>query len=263
MVPGETPGGSVPRAFGGVLLLAAVPALASPLLFGPLGALVSPLFVAAAVVLDGSTDRRVFARRGRSSASTSAPSIFWSPSWGRRGRGSECSSVSWGGGGRALSGRPEAAGACQAPSSRSTATVRTAAVGHRRMRAVEGGGSFICMLLRDDAGPHGGLDLGQGRQAVGSEGERHRREAHPGRHRHEVLPEGHPGTGGDPPGRGAGARGLPDGSGRGLARPRRTPRSMRAKKRAIRLISVYVQRHGHRYLHGMAMVMTGRREFRH
>jgi GT2 family glycosyltransferase len=61
---GETPGDSVPRAFGGVLLLAAVPALALPLVFGPLGALVSPLFVAAAVVLDGSTYRRVFARRG-------------------------------------------------------------------------------------------------------------------------------------------------------------------------------------------------------
>ncbi len=61
---GETPGDSVPRAFGGVLLVAAVPALLLPLAAGPVGALVSPLLVAAAVVLDGSTYRRVFARRG-------------------------------------------------------------------------------------------------------------------------------------------------------------------------------------------------------
>ncbi|GGL07657.1 hypothetical protein Sme01_11360 [Sphaerisporangium melleum] len=61
---GETPGDSVPRAIGGVLLLAAVPALALPAVAGRLGAAVSPALVAAAIALDGETYRFAFARRG-------------------------------------------------------------------------------------------------------------------------------------------------------------------------------------------------------
>ncbi|MET8141252.1 glycosyltransferase family A protein [Sphaerisporangium sp. NPDC005288] len=61
---GETPGDSVPRAVGGVLLLAAVPALALPLVAGRAGALVPPALVAAAAALDGTTYRFAFAQRG-------------------------------------------------------------------------------------------------------------------------------------------------------------------------------------------------------
>lgn len=63
---GETPGDSVTRAIGGVLLLAAVPALALPAVAGRrhrTGA-VSPALVAAAVALDAGTYRYAFARRG-------------------------------------------------------------------------------------------------------------------------------------------------------------------------------------------------------
>lgn len=61
---GETPGDSVPRAVGGVLLLAAVPALALPVVAGRAGALVPPALVAAAIALDGGTYRFAFAQRG-------------------------------------------------------------------------------------------------------------------------------------------------------------------------------------------------------
>ncbi|SDJ27222.1 glycosyltransferase family A protein [Nonomuraea jiangxiensis] len=65
---GETPGDSVPRAVGGVLLLAAVPALALPLVLPPAagraGALVPPALVAAAIALDAGTYRFAYARRG-------------------------------------------------------------------------------------------------------------------------------------------------------------------------------------------------------
>ncbi|MDH2427106.1 glycosyltransferase family A protein [Sphaerisporangium sp. TRM90804] len=61
---GETPGDSVPRAIGGVLLLAAVPALALPVVAGRAGALVSPALVAAAVALDADTHRFAYAQRG-------------------------------------------------------------------------------------------------------------------------------------------------------------------------------------------------------
>ncbi|WP_203989579.1 glycosyltransferase family A protein [Sphaerisporangium rufum] len=61
---GETPGDSVPRALGGVLLLAAVPALALPLVAGRTGALVPAGLVAAAIALDGGTHRFAYARRG-------------------------------------------------------------------------------------------------------------------------------------------------------------------------------------------------------
>jgi len=61
---GETPGDSVPRAVGGVLLLAAVPALALPLVVGRIGAAVPPALVAAAIALDAGTHRYAFARRG-------------------------------------------------------------------------------------------------------------------------------------------------------------------------------------------------------
>ena len=103
---GETPGDSVPRAFGGVLLLAAVPALALPLLFGPLGALVSPLFVAAAVVLDGSTYRRVFARRGLLFGLYFSAVHLLVTLVGATGAGIGVLQRVLGGGGRALSGSP-------------------------------------------------------------------------------------------------------------------------------------------------------------
>ncbi|MFC4121504.1 glycosyltransferase family 2 protein [Nonomuraea zeae] len=65
---GETPGDSVPRAIGGVLLLAAVPALALPLVLpaaaGRAGALVSPALVAAAMALDAGTYRFACTQRG-------------------------------------------------------------------------------------------------------------------------------------------------------------------------------------------------------
>ncbi|NJP88860.1 glycosyl transferase family 2 [[Actinomadura] parvosata subsp. kistnae] len=61
---GETPGDSVPRAVGGVLLLAAVPALALPKVAGRAGALVPPALVAAAVALDAGTHRFAYAQRG-------------------------------------------------------------------------------------------------------------------------------------------------------------------------------------------------------
>ncbi|MEN3536313.1 glycosyltransferase family 2 protein [Microbispora sp. ZYX-F-249] len=61
---GETPGDSVPRAVGGVLLLAAVPALALPMVAGRAGALVPPALVAAAAALDAGTHRFAFAQRG-------------------------------------------------------------------------------------------------------------------------------------------------------------------------------------------------------
>ena len=56
---------------------------------------------------------------------------------------------------------------------------------------------------------------GQGRRPAGPQGERHRRPAHPGGHRHGVLPQRRAGAGGDPAGRGARDRGLPDRPGRG------------------------------------------------
>ncbi|GAA5049309.1 glycosyltransferase involved in cell wall biosynthesis [Thermocatellispora tengchongensis] len=61
---GETPGDSVPRAVGGVLLLAAVPALALPAVAGRIGAAVPPALVAAAIALDAGTYRYAFAQRG-------------------------------------------------------------------------------------------------------------------------------------------------------------------------------------------------------
>ncbi|MFC4536180.1 glycosyltransferase family 2 protein [Sphaerisporangium dianthi] len=61
---GETPGDSKPRAIGGVLLLAAVPALALPMAVGRAGAVVPPALVAAAIALDGGTHRFAFAQRG-------------------------------------------------------------------------------------------------------------------------------------------------------------------------------------------------------
>jgi hypothetical protein len=61
---GETPGDSAARALGGVLLLAAVPALALPLAVGPAGAAAAPACVAAAIALDGGTYRYAFAARG-------------------------------------------------------------------------------------------------------------------------------------------------------------------------------------------------------
>jgi hypothetical protein len=61
---GETPGDSVPRAVGGVLLLAAVPALALPLVAGRRGALVPLALVAAAMAMDAGTYRFAFAQRG-------------------------------------------------------------------------------------------------------------------------------------------------------------------------------------------------------
>ncbi|MFG1687099.1 glycosyltransferase family 2 protein [Nonomuraea sp. NPDC049269] len=61
---GETPGDSVPRAVGGVLLLAAVPALALPVVAGRAGALVPPALVAAAIALDAGTYRAAYTQRG-------------------------------------------------------------------------------------------------------------------------------------------------------------------------------------------------------
>ncbi|MGW3350517.1 glycosyltransferase family 2 protein [Nonomuraea rubra] len=65
---GETPGDSVPRAIGGVLLLAAVPALALPRVLPArarrAGALVPPALVAAAVALDAGTYRFAYRHRG-------------------------------------------------------------------------------------------------------------------------------------------------------------------------------------------------------
>ncbi|MEV0233733.1 glycosyltransferase [Nonomuraea sp. NPDC050786] len=61
---GETPGDSVPRAIGGVLLLAAVPALALPMVAGRRGALVPAALVAAAIALDAETHRFAYAQRG-------------------------------------------------------------------------------------------------------------------------------------------------------------------------------------------------------
>ncbi|MEV0825206.1 glycosyltransferase family 2 protein [Nonomuraea rubra] len=65
---GETPGDSVPRAIGGVLLLAAVPALALPRVLPArarrAGALVPPALVAAAMALDGGTYRFACQHRG-------------------------------------------------------------------------------------------------------------------------------------------------------------------------------------------------------
>jgi glycosyltransferase involved in cell wall biosynthesis len=60
---GETPGDSVSRAIGGVLLLAAVPALGLPAVAGRPGAAVAPAFVVVAVALDAGTYRYAFARR--------------------------------------------------------------------------------------------------------------------------------------------------------------------------------------------------------
>jgi len=61
---GETPGDSKPRAIGGVLLLAAVPALVLPAVAGRIGAAMSPALVAAAIALDIGTHRYAFAQRG-------------------------------------------------------------------------------------------------------------------------------------------------------------------------------------------------------
>ncbi|MFB4262138.1 glycosyltransferase family 2 protein [Nonomuraea sp. GTA35] len=65
---GETPGDSVPRAVGGVLLLAAVPALALPRVLPArarrAGALVPPALVAAAIALDAGTHRFAYKQRG-------------------------------------------------------------------------------------------------------------------------------------------------------------------------------------------------------
>lgn len=62
---GETPGDSKSRALGGVLLLAAVPALALPAVTGRIGtAAVPPALVAAAIALDGDTHRYAFVHRG-------------------------------------------------------------------------------------------------------------------------------------------------------------------------------------------------------
>ncbi|GAA4950165.1 hypothetical protein HD597_002514 [Nonomuraea thailandensis] len=65
---GETPGDSVPRAVGGVLLLAAVPALALPRVLPArarrAGALVPPALVAAAMALDAGTHRFAYQQRG-------------------------------------------------------------------------------------------------------------------------------------------------------------------------------------------------------
>ncbi|MGN9844544.1 glycosyltransferase family 2 protein [Nonomuraea sp. H19] len=61
---GETPGDSVPRAIGGVLLLATVPALALPMAVGRAGAFVPPALVAAAMALDAGTHRFAYAQRG-------------------------------------------------------------------------------------------------------------------------------------------------------------------------------------------------------
>ncbi|GAA2207656.1 hypothetical protein GCM10009850_031140 [Nonomuraea monospora] len=65
---GETPGDSVPRAVGGVLLLAAVPAFALSRVLGGrrrrAAALVPPALVAAAMALDAGTYRFAFDRRG-------------------------------------------------------------------------------------------------------------------------------------------------------------------------------------------------------
>jgi glycosyltransferase involved in cell wall biosynthesis len=61
---GETPGDSNARALGGVLLLAAVPALALPAATGPAGAVVAPALVAAAMTLDGGTYKFAFTERG-------------------------------------------------------------------------------------------------------------------------------------------------------------------------------------------------------
>ncbi|RCG26244.1 glycosyltransferase family 2 protein [Sphaerisporangium album] len=61
---GETPGDSVPRAIGGVLLLASVPSLALPLVAGRIGLAVPPALVAAAIALDADTYRFAFRHRG-------------------------------------------------------------------------------------------------------------------------------------------------------------------------------------------------------
>jgi glycosyl transferase family 2 len=61
---GETPGDSVSRALGGVLLLVAVPALALPVVAGPAAAAVAPACVGAAIALDAGTYRYAFAARG-------------------------------------------------------------------------------------------------------------------------------------------------------------------------------------------------------
>jgi hypothetical protein len=61
---GETPGDSKARALGGVLLLAAVPALALPVVAGRGAAAVPPALVAAAIALDAGTYRFAFAQRG-------------------------------------------------------------------------------------------------------------------------------------------------------------------------------------------------------
>ncbi|MBB6549233.1 glycosyltransferase family 2 protein [Nonomuraea rubra] len=65
---GETPGDSVPRAIGGVLLLAAVPALALPRVLPErarrAGTLVPPALVAAAMALDAGTHRFAYQHRG-------------------------------------------------------------------------------------------------------------------------------------------------------------------------------------------------------
>ena len=63
------------------------------------------------------------------------------------------------------------------------------------------------------------------------QGERHRRPPDPRRHRHGVLPQHRPRAGGDPAGRGAGARGLPDRSGRGAGPGRGRRRSGRLRRR--------------------------------
>ncbi|WP_187414146.1 glycosyltransferase family 2 protein [Nonomuraea sp. PA05] len=65
---GETPGDSVPRAVGGVLLLAAVPAFALSRVLGGrrrrAAALVPPALVATAMAMDAGTYRFAFDRRG-------------------------------------------------------------------------------------------------------------------------------------------------------------------------------------------------------
>ncbi len=84
------------------------------------------------------------------------------------------------------------------------------------------------LLPGDDPGAHRGRHLGQGGQAAGPQGERHRRPPDPRRHRHGVLPQRRPRARGDPAGRGAGPRGLPD-------RPRRGAGLSRSRRRSGRL----------------------------
>ena len=92
------------------------------------------------------------------------------------------------------------------------------------------------------------VDLGQGRLPARPQGERHRRPADPGRHGHGVLPQRRPRAGGDPAGRGAGARGLPHRSGRGAGAGRGGRRGRRERRRvATVLASIGRGPHGPRF----------------